>query len=98
MREKGIDVSQETSKYLNQVLDLENYQIYVGLCVEAEEAFPPPPTKMIDIHWDIENPSKLEGSEEEIRAAYEKTYSILDSHIRDLVEAIIGKEDKKEDD
>jgi phosphate transport system protein len=97
MAEKGVDISHETSKYLSQVLDLEKYQVYVGLCEEAEEAFPPPPTKMIDIHWDIENPSKLEGSEEEIRAAYEKTYGILDSHIGDLVEAIVGKEDEKED-
>lgn len=96
MAEKGVDISKEKSKYLSQVLDLENYQIYVGLCKEAEEAFPPPPTKMIDVHWEIENPSKLKGSEEEIRAAYEKTYSILDSHIRDLVEAVIGKDDLEE--
>jgi phosphate transport system protein len=96
MAEKGIDISKETSKYLNQVLDLQDYQIYVGLCEEAEKAFPPPPTKMISVHWEIENPSKLEGSEEEIRAAYEKTYKILDSHIRDLVEAILGVDTRKE--
>ena len=99
MAERGIDISQETSKFLNQVLDLRNYQIYVGLCKEAEETFPPPPTKMISVHWEIENPSKLKGSDEEIRAAYEKTHKILDSHIRDLVEAIVvnnhGKEEHK---
>jgi phosphate transport system protein len=98
MAERGIDISQETSKYLNQVLDIEDYQIYIGLCKEAEEAFPPPPTKMIDVHWEIENPSKLQGTEEEIRTAYEKTYRMLDAHIRDLVEAIIGKDNQKEDD
>jgi phosphate transport system protein len=96
MAEKGIDISKETSKYLAQVLELEDFQIFVGLCEEAEEAFPPPPTKMIDVHWEIENPSKLEGSEDEIRDAYEKTYEILDSHIRDLVEAIVVKDNRKE--
>lgn len=96
MAEKGIDISQETSKYLAQVLELEDFQIFVGLCEEAEEAFPAPPTKMIAVHWEIENPSKLKSSEEEIRAAYEKTYEILDSHIRDLVEAIVGKDPGKE--
>lgn len=97
MAEKGVDISKETSKYLNQVLDLQDYQIYIGLCEEAEKAFPAPPTKMISVHWDIENPSKLEGPEEEIRAAYEKTYNILDSHIRDLVEAILGVDIGKEE-
>jgi len=96
MAEKGIDISQETSKFLAQILELEDFQIFVGLCAEAEEAFPPPPTKMIDVHWEIENPSKLKGSEEETRAAYEKTYEILDSHIRDLAEAIVGKDTGKE--
>jgi arsenate reductase len=97
MAEKGIDISQETSKYLAQILELEDFQIYIGLCEEAEEAFPPPPTKMIAVHWEIGNPSKLRGSEEEMRTAYEKTYEILDSHIRDLIEAIIGKDIEKEE-
>ena len=96
MAQKGIDISQATSKYLNQVLDVEDYKIFVGLCKAAEEAFPPPPTKMIDVHWEIDNPSKLQGSEEEIRAAYERTYENLASHIRDLVEAVVGKDIREE--
>jgi len=92
MAEKGIDISQQTSKYLNQILELEDCQIFVSLCKEAEEAFPPPPTKMISINWEIEDPSRVTGSEEEIRAAYEHTYRILDAHIRDLVEAICGND------
>lgn len=90
MAEKGIDISQQTSKHLNQILGLESYQIFVSLCKEAQEAFPTPPTKMISIHWEIEDPSRLQGSEEELHSAYEKTYQVLDSHIRDLVEAVLG--------
>ena len=97
MAGKGIDISQQTSKYLNQILDVENYQIFVSLCEEAEEAFPPPPTKMISIHWEIEDPSRLKGSEEEIKAAYEKTFQTLELNIKDLVEAIIGNEFLKEE-
>jgi len=92
MAEKGIDISGQTSKYLNQILDLEEYQVFVSLCKEAEEAFPPPPTKMISIDWEIEDPSRFRGTEEEINAAYEKTYEILEAHIRDLVEAISGSD------
>jgi phosphate transport system protein len=97
MAEKGIDISQNRTRYLNQVVDLKDFHIFVGLCKEAEEAFPPPPTKMIDVHWEIDNPSKLKGTEEEIRAAYEKTYKVLNSHIQDLVEAVIGKQIEKEE-
>jgi len=96
MAEKGIDISQARTRYLNQIVNLKDYHIFVGLCKEAEEAFPPPPTKMIDVHWEIENPSKLKGTEEEIRAAYEKTYEVLESHIKDLIEAVVGKNIGKE--
>jgi len=92
MAEKGIDISEQTSKFLDQILDLENYQIFVSLCKEAEEAFPPPQSKMISIDWQIEDPSRLDGSEQDIRDAFEKTYNILDSNIRDLVEAILGNQ------
>jgi len=95
MATKGIDISQQTPKYLNQILDLEKYQIFVSLCKEAEKAFPHPPTKMISILWDIEDPSQLKGSQEEIENAYEQTYKILDSHIRELVEAILDDDFKK---
>jgi protein-tyrosine-phosphatase len=66
----------------------------VSLCKEAEEAFPPPPTKMISIHWEIEDPSRLEGSEVEIQTAYEHIYQVLESQIRDLVEAILENDIK----
>lgn len=92
MARKGIDISHQTSKYLNQILNLEDYQIFVSLCRAAEEAFPPPPTKMISIDWEIDDPSRVKGSAEEIEAAYQKTFDILNAHIRDLVEAIIGDE------
>ena len=92
LQSQGIDISHQTSKYLNQILDLENYQIFVSLCKEAEAAFPPPPSKMISIHWEIEDPSRVKGSEEEIQAAYEKTFQTLELNIRDLVEAILGNE------
>ena len=92
MAEKGIDISEQPSKFLDQILDLENYQIFVSLCREAQEYFPPPQSKMISIDWEIGDPSQIDGSDEDIRAAFEKTYTILDANIKDLVEAILGNE------
>jgi hypothetical protein len=46
----------------------------------------------VSIEWEVQDPSKVEGSAEEIRAAYEKTFQYLDTHIRALMEAILGDE------
>lgn len=97
LAEKGIDISKQTSKYLNQILNLEHYEVIVSLCPKADVAFLPPPTKTVGIQWHLEDPSKLKGSEEEIEAAYEKAYQYLDTHIKELVEAIIGDINKKEE-
>ena len=97
MASKGIDISSQTSKYLNQILNLENYQVIVSLCKEAEIAFPQPPTKTVSISWNIEDPSRHQGSEAEIEAAFERCYRYLDTHIRDLVNAVMGSESQKEE-
>ncbi len=94
MKEKGFDISKHESKYLNQIIHLEHYDVIIALCEEATKAFPSPPTETVSMKWDVEDPSKIEGSDEEVLKAYEKTFQYLVHHIRDLVEAILGKEPK----
>lgn len=94
MVDKGIDISRQTSKYLNQIPNLEHYDVIISLCKEAEAAFPPPPTKTVSIRWNIEDPSKVEGSKKEIQTAYEKAFQYLDTRIRDLIHAVLGDEPK----
>jgi arsenate reductase len=91
MMDKNINISRQTSKYLNQVPNLDHYQVIIALSKDAEVAFPPAPTKTVSIDWNVEDPSKTSGTAEEIRAAYEKTFQFLETHIRDLVEAILGE-------
>lgn len=90
MREKGMDISHATSKYMHQILHLEHYEIIVALCKAAEKELPGPPTKTIGICWDVKDPSKQKGSMEERRAAYAAAYDFLELHIRDLVQAVLG--------
>ena len=91
LREKGLDVSRLTSKAVNQVPNLEHYQIIVALAKEAEKVFPRSPTKTVCLDWSVPDPSQVEGTPAEIRAAYEGTYAFLQSHIRDLVGAVTGE-------
>jgi len=90
MMDKDINISRQTSKYLNQIPNLDHYQVIIALSKEAHVAFPPPPTKTVSIEWDVDDPSKQEGPLDNVRPAYEKTFQFLETHIRDIVEAILG--------
>ncbi|MDZ7359912.1 MAG: phosphate signaling complex protein PhoU [candidate division KSB1 bacterium] len=92
MMDKDINLSRQTSKYLNQIPNLDHYQVIVALSKAARAAFPPAPTKTVSIEWEVDDPSKLEGPPEQIQAAYDKAFHYLETHIRDLVEAILGDE------
>jgi len=91
MAEKGIDISRHTPKYLHQIVDLENYAVIITLSAEARD-LNLPPGNTVNIGWEVEPPYRQGGSEEEIRAAYERTFNYLQTHIHDLVQAIFGEQ------
>jgi phosphate transport system protein len=90
LTERGLDISRLTSKTVEQVPHLDHYQIIVALAKEANRVFPPPPTKAVCLDWSLPDPSKVRGSTEEVRAAYEETFRVLEGQVRDLVEAVLG--------
>ncbi len=90
MKEKGFDLSRTAPKAIHQVPNLEHYQVIVGVAREAQQAFPRSPREMVYVDWSIDDPSAVQGSPEVVRAAYEATYQFLSSHVRDLVEAVLG--------
>jgi phosphate transport system protein len=92
LTEKGIDISRQYPKSVDQVPHLEHYQVIIALAGEACAAFPPPPTKTVSLEWNVQDPSKVQGTPEEVQAAYEKTYQYIHTNIQDLVEAILGDE------
>jgi hypothetical protein len=46
----------------------------------------------VGLEWNVKDPSIVQGSPEQIRAAYEETFQYINTHIRDLVEAILGEQ------
>ncbi len=92
LAEKGIDISPQPSTSVNQVSQLDQMQVIVALCIEAEKALPQRPTKTVGLHWVVPDPSKARGTTEEVRAEYERAYESLTNHIRDLVQAILGND------
>jgi phosphate transport system protein len=90
MREKGLDISRMAPKAIYQVPNLEHYQVIVGVAPEAQQAFPRSPRKMVYVDWSIDDPSRVQGSPQEERSAYEAAFTFLSSHVRDLVGAVLG--------
>ncbi len=90
MKEKGLDISRMAPKAIYQVPNLEHYQVIVGVAPEAQQAFPRSPRKMVYVDWSIDDPSRVQGSPEEVRSVYEATFTFLSNHVRDLVGAVLG--------
>ncbi len=88
MQSKGLDVSRAVPKAVTDVENLEHQDVIVLLAPEAKRAFPRRPRKAVLLEWPVEDPSRATGSEAEVREAYEKTYTFIESQLRDLVAAI----------
>jgi phosphate transport system protein len=90
MKEKGIDISRQTSKGVHQIPNLDHYQVIVALTPEAKKMFPTPPTKTVCLDWSVIDPSRVKGTAAEDRAAFDQTFRTIQAHLHDLVEAILG--------
>jgi phosphate transport system protein len=89
MSENGIDISRQAPKSLEQVPMWEQSQVIVTLGPQARDNLPVRPGKAVLFSWPINDPSKVEGPPEVVRAAFESAYQALESHIRELVGAIL---------
>ena len=90
MQEKGFDISRKAPKGIFQVPHLDHYQVVVGLDPQVQRSFPRLPRKVVFLDWSTRDPAHVEGSPEEVKEAFEETYQFIETHVRDLVEAILG--------
>jgi arsenate reductase len=69
MHELGIDISQQTSKTLAQFLN-EPFDEVITVCDDANEACPVFPGARNRRHWSIDDPSRVQGPDDERQAAF----------------------------
>lgn len=65
MREIGIDLSEHTSKHLDQFLD-RNVDTVITVCGNADQACPMFPGQVHRFHWGFDDPAHATGTEEEV--------------------------------
>ena len=80
MQEIGIDISQQRSKNISEI-PLDKIDIVITLCGDAVERCPIFPGKVKRIHWEIENPAKAKGSQEEIIKIFRKVRDNIKSYM-----------------
>ena len=90
MASKGIDLSRQSTKSLEQVPYWEHYQVMIALDNAGRRALPGPHTKTVCLVWPVTDPAKVEGPAEAVQATFESAYQALDVQIRELVQAILG--------
>ena len=82
MEEIGIDISGQESKTLDRYL-AESFDYVITVCDDANEACPFYPGAANRLHWSFEDPSRVEGSEEERLAVFRSVRDRIRERIKD---------------
>ena len=84
MREIGIDISGQRSKsvdgYARQAFDF-----VITVCDNARESCPIFPATTLRIHWSLDDPAAVQGSEEERLAAFRRIRDELRDHLQRFI-------------
>ena len=95
MAQKGIDLSRQTSKSLEQVPQWEHYHVVIALSAQAREALPIHANKTICLTWSVPDPAQVEAPPDAAMAAFESAFRFLESHILELAAAILEQPQTK---
>lgn len=87
MAEAGIDISGQRSTLLTREM-LDTSDVIVTLCGHAEQNCPLVPAQKVKLHWPLQDPAKLSGSEAEIVTAFKKIRDEIRSLVMKLPEKI----------
>ena len=85
MKEDDIDISGHTSNNIEEYEGIE-WDYIITVCDHARENCPFIPSKnAVRIHHNFSDPSKAQGTEEEIHSAYEKTREDIKAFVYELI-------------
>jgi arsenate reductase len=99
MREAGIDISNQGSKSLDQVIH-EQFDYVVTLCDNAQRTCPSFPGKTRVIHVGFDDPPKLAATakdEEEAMLHYRRVRDEIKDFVEKLPESLLDKGDHQDD-
>jgi uncharacterized protein (UPF0262 family)/protein-tyrosine-phosphatase len=90
MAEIGVDISQHRSRALAD-RSLSDFDVVISLSSEAAAQFDPPPTGISVEHWEIDDPTSVEGNRDTQLEAYRRVRKALEERIGRRFSAEAGK-------
>ena len=85
----GIDWSEARSKSVDEFLG-EPFDYVITVCDRARQSCPVFPGQYNSLHWGLDDPAEVEGTDAEKLAAFERTYLELSQRIRPFVEVALA--------
>lgn len=90
MREIGVDIAGQRSKDITELLGTP-VQYVVTVCSNAREKCPVFPATVKFVHWDLDDPAAVQGTEEEKVAAFRKARNQIFTHINNEFGLVEGR-------
>ena len=81
MRERGVDISAQTSKAVGQFLG-DSFAYLITVCDNAREKCPIFPGAVKRIHWPLDDPAAAAGSDAERRAVFRRVRDEIETRMR----------------
>jgi arsenate reductase len=86
LQEKGIDISNQTSKGINTYLGKVLFQYLITVCDDAEKNCPTVwPGVNQRMHWSFEDPAAFQGSDEEKLEKFRQIRDLIEKKIKEWV-------------
>ena len=86
MKEDGIDISEHTSNNVLEYKDID-FDYVITVCDHAKEVCPYFPFNAEKLHHNFPDPSKLNGTEEEIHAEFVRVREMIKSYCSEFVKS-----------
>ena len=88
LADAGIDWSQARSKSVEEFLG-QHFDYVITVCDRARQTCPVFPGTHNTLHWGLEDPAEVEGSDAQKLAAFQRTYMEVTQRIRPLIEVAL---------
>jgi phosphate transport system protein len=96
LADKGLEISHQPSRSVGEITQFDQIRMIVSLGKGAALVLPRRPSKKtVWLDWILPDPSKARGTAAEVRAVYEQAYETLTAHVEDLVQAVLGKDERQ---
>ena len=88
LADAGIDWSQARSKSVDEFLG-QSFDYVITVCDRARQSCPDLPGPHNTLHWGLEDPAEVEGTDDERLAAFRHTFLEINQRIRPLIEVAL---------